>query len=119
MPSVLVVDDDADLRKPLVMFLEAHGFKVAEAKDGVEAVHLFRHVENVVGENPFDFVVSDYQMPRMNGVLLLMELRHLEPTQKMVLMSADPPKLPQEIADIPVMHKPFRLKELVELLTKL
>lgn len=66
----------------------------------------------------FDFVLTDYQMPRKNGHVLLMDIRKLNPQQKMAMMSADPPTLQLEVADIPVLRKPFRITTLLALIEK-
>jgi DNA-binding NarL/FixJ family response regulator len=66
--KILVVDDDSSLRDIAKTYLESHGHEVTTADNGVEALSLYRHGE-------FDFVFSDYQMPRKNGVVLLMAAR--------------------------------------------
>lgn len=65
---VLVVDDDANNRILIARNLKKRGYAVMEACDGVEALELIR-------KTPFDLVVCDIVMPRMDGVELL---RHLQ-----------------------------------------
>jgi two-component system response regulator HydG len=65
---VLVVDDEAGIRSALKQLLESAGFAVDVAEDGVAAL------ERLV-ERPPDIVVTDLDMPRMNGMALLGELR--------------------------------------------
>jgi CheY-like chemotaxis protein len=108
--KILVVDDDRDMQEFWTDMFTNLGHQVTVAKDGVEGVSVYRHGE-------FDFVMSDYQMPRKNGVVMLMEIRAMNPTQKMAMASGDPPKMPQEIADIPVLLKgTIRLKDVEALL---
>lgn len=109
--KILVVDDEASLRDIAKTYLEAHGHEVVTAADGVEAVSLFRHAEV-----DFDFVLTDYQMPRMNGVVLLMELKKLSPATRVALYSADPPRrdIERYIGEIPVLEKPVSLKKILE-----
>ena len=66
----LVVDDDAESRKTVVEYLQSLGYaKVSTAENGAEALHFINH-------NPFiDFIVSDWDMPMMNGMELLRRLR--------------------------------------------
>lgn len=67
-PSILVVDDSASTREIEMSMLELEGFEVTGAIDGVEAlekVHAAR----------FDLVVSDLNMPRMDGLKLLENMR--------------------------------------------
>src|SRR5207247_2062697 len=59
--KVLVVDDDDTCREALRRRLEIHGYVVAEARDGVEATE---HLETT----PWQAVILDYRMPRMNGL---------------------------------------------------
>ena len=51
-------------------------------------------------------MLTDYQMPRKNGVVMCMDIRELKeyPQPKIVLMSADPPKMPEEVSDIKVLQ---------------
>lgn len=58
---ILVVDDEADSRKMLRTYLEVHGYDVAEAEDGHEAV------ERAL-ECPPDLVIMDMAMPLVDGV---------------------------------------------------
>src|SRR5688572_29953435 len=66
--NVLVVDDIASNRKLLRVMLEAEGFKVSEATDGIAALAALR------GEK-FDAIISDIFMPRMDGYRLCREIR--------------------------------------------
>ena len=62
--AVLVVDDEANARRGLKTLLEQEGFEVDVASDGVEALEK-------LAERPFDVVVTDLKMPRMDGLELL------------------------------------------------
>jgi two-component system, chemotaxis family, chemotaxis protein CheY len=66
--TVLVVDDDADLRMMVGLVLEAEGYVVRRAADGLEALEQFE------GELP-DLVLLDMRMPRMDGWELGRRLR--------------------------------------------
>jgi two-component system response regulator HydG len=65
---VLVVDDEAGIRSALKQLLEGHGYSVDVAEDGVAGLER-------IAEHPPDAVVTDLDMPRMNGMALLKELR--------------------------------------------
>lgn len=67
-PRALVVDDDADGRRVLSRELEDAGFRITQAQDGFEALIRLR-------EEPPDLVVTDFQMPGMDGVALLKAIR--------------------------------------------
>lgn len=79
--KVLVVEDDNDLREALVDTLELAGISVVEAEDGETAVLCLK--EQVV-----DMVVSDVNMPGMDGHGLLEYVRENFPTTPMLLMTA-------------------------------
>ncbi len=66
--EILVVDDHVTNRKLLRAILEAEGFAVFEAEDGVEALKVLEH-------RKIDVVISDILMPRMDGYQLCCELR--------------------------------------------
>jgi chemosensory pili system protein ChpA (sensor histidine kinase/response regulator) len=68
-PSVLVVDDDEDIRDVLSVLLETEGFHVDTARDGVEAL------EQLKSGPPPAVVLLDMMMPRMDGESLVREMK--------------------------------------------
>jgi two-component system chemotaxis sensor kinase CheA len=68
VPTVLVVDDSLTTRTLEKSILEAHGYQVQLAVDGVEALERLR-------TGPADLVITDIQMPRMDGFQLLEEIK--------------------------------------------
>ncbi|NJK58700.1 MAG: hybrid sensor histidine kinase/response regulator [Pleurocapsa sp. SU_5_0] len=69
IPTVLVVDDSAMMRKTLTLTLKKVGYRVLQARDGKEALELLLQNSTV------DLIVSDLEMPRLNGFEFLNELR--------------------------------------------
>jgi len=67
--SVLVIDDDEDARLLVRTLLEKRGYGVREACDGLEALEVMR------SSGPVDLVVVDLDMPRMDGLEFMWELR--------------------------------------------
>jgi DNA-binding NtrC family response regulator len=65
---ILIVDDEANLRKTLAEILSARGYSVFEANDGSTAVEILRDVTP-------DLIFSDWKMPQMGGERLLQHLR--------------------------------------------
>jgi response regulator RpfG family c-di-GMP phosphodiesterase/serine/threonine protein kinase len=80
--QILIVDDEADVRMLCRYALEAEGFVCEEAANGIEALVAAR-------ERPFDLILTDLDMPMMNGVELLQELRNNPPNPhlKIILLS--------------------------------
>jgi DNA-binding response OmpR family regulator len=65
---VLIVDDDPDLVETVAMMLEAKGYEVGKAYDGIEG-------EEAIKKRRPDVVVLDVMMPRKNGYQLCKELK--------------------------------------------
>lgn len=78
MASVLAVDDSASMRQMVAFTLKGAGYTVVEAVDGVDAL-------NKAKTQKFDCVVTDVNMPNMDGITLIKELRAL-PNYKFVPM---------------------------------
>jgi two-component system chemotaxis response regulator CheY len=115
--SILVVDDTRSMRKMVAAVLETAGYKVEEAADGVEALELARrHV--------YDLVVTDQNMPRMDGISLIRELRCLaayDPVALLVLSTEVNPQLKQkgrEAGATGWMAKPFDPQRMLEIVRK-
>ena len=68
--SILVVDDTRSMRKMVATVLQSAGYSVEEAGDGAEALEKAK-------TRVFDLVVTDHNMPRMDGVTLVRALRAL------------------------------------------
>jgi len=103
--TVLVVDDDMELRGILRRMLEAEGFHVEEAPDGESALRLIQ-----ARAEPFDLVVTDLSMPRIDGRQVSETVRRYRPSVAVLCMSGDPDAVPYiESSDIPVrvLLKPF------------
>ena len=69
--SILVVDDSHTTRHIEQIILEAEGYKVSTACDGIEALEKMKMYN-------FDLVISDVKMPRMDGFVLIHKIRHTE-----------------------------------------
>lgn len=70
MASILAVDDSSSMRQMVSFTLKSEGFDVTEAEDGQAALSIAR-------EQGFDLVITDVNMPNMDGITLISELRKL------------------------------------------
>ncbi len=70
MASILAVDDSSSMRQMVSFTLKSDGYDVTEAEDGVIAL------DTAKGKN-FDLVLTDVNMPNMDGITLISELRKL------------------------------------------
>ena len=108
-PNILLVDDNRDGLLDRRSLLEEVGYRVQIATNGEEGLKLFESC-------PFDVVVTDYRMPRMNGAELIQRIRQLNPHARIILLSGfvDPLGLTEEVtgADIVIAkssHEPAHL----------
>ena len=79
-PRVLVVDDDPDFRDIHAEILRAEGCEVEVARDGEQALVMLAF-------RPFDLLVTDWQMPRLDGASLVHWLRATESTLPVVMIT--------------------------------
>lgn len=106
---ILVVDDDATLRELLVDTLSSLEYEVAAATDGVEALEVLTDEHS----EPYDLVITDIKMPRMDGVNLTKRLRRYFPGLPVLTITAYPnDKIISEAAPNGSIDKPFRISHL-------
>jgi two-component system, chemotaxis family, chemotaxis protein CheY len=84
---ILVVDDEAQVRKPISIMLAKDGYEVVEAADGQEAIEALRS-----GDNPLmvDTVLCDIRMPNINGKEAIVYFRSQFPGVPIVVMTGYP-----------------------------
>jgi len=108
--SILVVEDEKNIRTALMDFLEYHGFSTVVAEDGLEA-------ERIVGERQFDLILLDLMLPKISGEQLCAKWRQ-EGLQTPVLMLTAKGQEKEKIAGLNLgaddyITKPFSLEELL------
>lgn len=115
--SVLIVDDDRQLRIALKIILQREGYDVSEAADGYGAVH------NVAAADGYDIVLMDIIMPNKEGIETILELRRKRPDMKIIAMSGgarshgfDPLKLARDCGANFTIAKPFEPRDIRELI---
>jgi CheY-like chemotaxis protein len=108
--TVLVVDDHETTRQTIARMLEAGGFTVRTATNGVEALdRLARESDEI------DIVLSDVTMPEMGGIDLSYQIRERFPEMPIALVSGDVSDLERSIIgrqDVPFIKKPFHAESL-------
>jgi two-component system, cell cycle sensor histidine kinase and response regulator CckA len=106
--TILLVDDDTAVAATLATVLQKKGYTVVLAENGEEAL-----LRVQINPKPFDLVLSDIVMPRMNGRALTKALRAKYPRLKIMLMSGydDAPDTSGE--PVETIFKPFRPNELL------
>src|SRR5512140_853121 len=108
---VLLADDEEDVRGVVHAMLETLGYEVIEARDGLEAVEIFR---SRAGE--IDLVILDLVMPRLTGEAALGQIRRIAPAVPAILVSGyDESGRIREIVEAGFggfLQKPFRRQDL-------
>jgi two-component system response regulator HydG len=79
--SILVVDDEQNIRLTLQEILEREKYKVITAADGKAALEIVR-------QQPIDLILTDLKMPRMDGVQLLKAAKIVAPEIAVILITA-------------------------------
>ena len=114
--SILVVDDDENLVYTLSLLLRAHGYEVFTAFDGYQGyAEYFNH--------PAEFVVTDIQMPAMNGFQMMRCIRSINPKVKTIYVSGALERFEKDIEseahqfDVASLLKPLSKTALLALMS--
>jgi two-component system, cell cycle sensor histidine kinase and response regulator CckA len=108
--TVLLVDDHETTRQTIARMLEAGGFSVRTATNGIEALELLGRESDDI-----DIVLSDVTMPGMGGIDLSYQIREQYPRMPIALVSGDVSDLERSIIgrqDVPFIKKPFHAESL-------
>jgi CheY-like chemotaxis protein len=113
--TVLVADDDEDMRSLVANCLRADGHSVLEARDGSELLERLEAALDDPRSRP-DVVVTDVMMPRLSGLGVLNALRRAQLHFPVILMTvlADPSvyTVARRLGALGVLHKPFDVDDL-------
>jgi DNA-binding NtrC family response regulator len=107
---ILIVDDEYDILNITSKFFAKKGYVVKIAENGFEALKLFT-------AHPFDIVLTDFNMPHMNGLKLALEIKKRIPNTIIIMMCGDPDMdlIDEDCVDF-IVEKPFKLHEIYEFL---
>src|SRR5687767_1212232 len=109
--SILLIDDDPDVRTLLRDFLSGEGFAVSTARDGQHALHMLERML------PPDLILLDYKMPVMDGKQFLAATRRnprLQPIPIIILSAATREWSGAHLQVVDVLSKPIDLDFLLE-----
>ncbi len=109
MANILIVDDEEHIRKSIAIYLSDFGHTVFTAGDGNEGLQVFK-------KESVDLVISDWQMPDVDGLELLETIKRLDPQVITILITAHG-DLESTIKAIQggvfdYLHKPIQLSQL-------
>ena len=111
MKSVLIADDDRILRKMLTVSLEnaSDELRIFEAEDGQVAIDILEAGEKI------DLVITDINMPRLDGVSMLKSMRQTGREEKIIIMTGNPSDQRLMDKDLPQivtrLDKPFGIEK--------
>ena len=113
MPGILIVEDEKDLREMLKIALTRHKFTVFEAENGKEAIIHFK-------PSITDLVVTDLIMPDEDGLKVIIKLKELKPSIKIIAISGGGKAGPGSYLNLAkvlgadaIYSKPFSINELI------
>jgi CheY-like chemotaxis protein len=110
--TILVAEDQCQIRELTSEVLRDHGYTVLEAADGLEAFEMLTHRSETV-----DLLLTDWWMPRMDGGELCRRLSGIHPETRVLVMSGTLDGEPR--ADIAFLQKPFTLPRLIQMVDEL
>ena len=103
--TVLLCDDDRDVRRFLAELLRSDGYTVLEASCPEAALRLLEDGAAV------DLLIVDYALPGLNGLEIIRQAQHRRPSLRALLITGDAGALSDREASAPVLRKPFRPAE--------
>jgi CheY-like chemotaxis protein len=113
MESILIIDDEPQIRSMIRLVLERAGYTVIEATDGVEGIRRFH-------ENPVNLIITDLIMPNKDGIGMIIELKKEFPDIKIIAMSGGGLNRPegylrgaQKLGAACTLSKPINRQELL------
>jgi len=113
---ILIVDDEENTRLGLTKLLTQEGFEVESAANGNEAL-------DYLGQKKVNLVISDINMPDMNGLVFLRELSRKFPSTNVIMITAyggvESYLEAMNLGAYEYLHKPVRLDELRSIMKKI
>jgi len=109
MGKILLVDDDVNFRRSLMIQLELEGYMIDAEENGREAL---RFLENSAEDSVIpNIIISDLKMPKMNGEDFIKAVTSKYPTLPVLVISAF--DLPDSMQGHRFLRKPFKIEEIV------
>lgn len=113
--TILVVDDEENIRDALVKILDKEGYNTLSAAEGKEAL-------NIVRERDVNLVLADLKMPTMDGLELLTACKMIKPNVEVILISAygtiEKAVAAMKDGAYDFIAKPFKRKEIVDVINR-
>ncbi len=126
--KILIAEDEPDIRLTYQMCLEDRGYEIFVTEDGEDCVKMYDKTvcqlpdvskEYLATNPPFDVVILDYRMPKMNGLDAAKAILQINPRQRIIFASAYVlDTIKESIKELNVvvelLQKPFELDTLID-----
>jgi DNA-binding NtrC family response regulator len=116
LKRILVVDDEENTRIALTRILSREGYQVQAAANGLEALNSLR-------DYPAELIITDLNMPEMNGLAFLKELNRTYPSSNVIMITAfgevESYLEALNLGAFEYLNKPLRLEDLRKLMVKM
>lgn len=116
MANILVIDDSLTMRQLIKMVLTTYGHTITEAANGEEGVDFFH-------KNKYDLVVTDINMPRMNGIGVIQEIRKVNATIPIIVVTTESEEIMRKQGFAAGANgwviKPFKPPQFAEIIKKI
>jgi len=116
MAKILLVDDEYEIALVIRHLLAESGYEICVAQNGLAALLLFE-------SQFFDLIITDLRMPRMDGMSFLCEVRKLEPSTPVIILTAyDSPETAAQAVEngaLIYLTKPFKSDKLLDIVNRL
>ncbi|MBW1861425.1 MAG: response regulator [Deltaproteobacteria bacterium] len=111
LKKILVVDDEVGIRKLLFDALSSEGFTVTLAKDGQDSLDQMQN-------RRFDLLITDINMPRLDGIGLLKKMKATGRKEKVIVMTGNTANRSLIVGDMPpvftLLEKPFQINNFLD-----
>lgn len=107
--SILVIEDEKNMREILKMLLEGEGHEVSVAKDGAEGL-------DFLNKDIFDLLITDIRMPKADGFQILKKTQEVSPDTLVIMITAfgttESAVEAMKLGAYDYIHKPFKIDEI-------
>ena len=114
--TILLVDDEEKILKPLAQRLHLDGHKVLTASNGFEALKIIEKFSDNI-----NLLITDIVMPEMNGIELIMSMKEMQLETKILIISgfAEEKVTTEDVSNIGFLAKPFDYKALINTISEI
>lgn len=118
--KILIAEDDIQTSNVFRKLLDNKG-NVVITSNGIDCLKKYKESLGNTDENPYDLVLVDFAMPKLDGIHVIEEIKRIRPSQKIILVTAYTreiiSKIPSKLK-ISFLQKPFTLNTLLETISE-